>query len=250
MREARIIVVQKRRVGPGRSVLPPHQAAISKARELGWIVVRLQRRQLHSSHFLFGRDFAEVTPRFRVGFLAVLRVGFFAPVAALVVFRFDFFVDGFFATAVFLAFFGDCFFFGDTAAGFALRFGAVDRFLAAPIAAPDSAPITVPTTGTPKAVPATAPATAPPRALPVVPVGLSAVFSFLSSSMFFTPSWRQDARPREPTCQRAPSLYSLARAGILERCLVVVPVLGASRLGSDCAAFPCPWRPPSGSFGK
>ena len=66
--------------------------------------------------------------------------------------------------------------------------------------------------GEPTTVPATAPATAPPRALPVVPVGLSAVFSFLSSSMFFPPSWRQDARPLEPTCQRAPSFYSLARA--------------------------------------
>ena len=112
---------------------------------------------------------------FRVGFLAALRVGFFAP-AALVVFRFVVFVDGFFA-----AFF--CFF-GNADAGFAFRFAAVGCFLAAPIAAPESAPITVPMTGRPTTVPATAPATAPPRALPVVPLGLSAVSCFLSSSMF------------------------------------------------------------------
>ena len=64
------------------------------------------------------------------------------------------------------------------------------------------------------------------------------------------PSWRDDARPLKPTCQRALSFYSLARAGTFERRLVVDLLLGASRLGSDCAAFPCPWRPPSGSFGK
>jgi hypothetical protein len=107
---------------------------------------------------------------FRVGFLATLRVGFFAPAAALLVFRFVVFVDDFFA-----AFF--CFF-GNADAGFAFRFAAVGRFLAAPIAAPESAP------GSPRAVPATAPATAPLRVLPVVPVALSAVSSFLSSSMF------------------------------------------------------------------
>ena len=142
------------------------------------------------------------------------------------------------------------FFFGNADAGFAFRFAAVGRFLAAPIAAPERAPITVPMTGIPTTVPATAPATAPPRALPVVPVGLSAVFPFLSSSMFFPPSWREDARPHEPTCQRALSFYSLARAGTFGRRLVADLLLGASRLGSDCAAFPCPWRPPSGSFGK
>ena len=119
---------------------------------------------------------------FRVGFLAALRVGFFAPAAALVVFRFVVFGDDFFAAAAFF------FFFGDADVGFAFRFTVVGRFLAAPIAAPESAPITVPMTGRPTAVPATAPATAPPRALPVVPVGSSAVFSFLSSSMFVPPS--------------------------------------------------------------
>ena len=142
------------------------------------------------------------------------------------------------------------FFFGNADAGFAFRFAAVGCFLAAPIAAPERAPITVPMTGRPTTVPATAPATAPPRALPVVPVVLSAVFSFLSSSMFFPPSLREDARPLEPTCQRALSFYSLARAGTFGRRLVADLLLGASRLGSDCAAFPCPWRPPSGSFGK
>ena len=119
--------------------------------------------------FPFERDLAEVTPRFRVGFLAALRSGFLAPAAVFVVFRFVVFVDGFFAADAFF----DAFFFGDADAGFAFRFAAVFRFLAAPIAAPESAPITVPTTGTPKAVPATAPATAPPRALPVVPVAVS-----------------------------------------------------------------------------
>jgi hypothetical protein len=115
------------------------------------------------------RDLAEVPPLFRVGFLTALRAGFLAPAAALVVFRFVVFADGFFAAAAFFV----AFFFGDADAGFTFRFAAVVRFLAAPIAAPESAPITVPTTGTPKAVPATAPATAPPRALPAVPVAVS-----------------------------------------------------------------------------
>ena len=128
--------------------------------------------------FPFEPDLAEVTPRFRVGFLAALRSGFLAPAAVFVVFRFVVFVDGFFAADALF----DAFFFGDADAGFAFRladagfafrFAAVFRFLAAPIAAPESAPITVPTSGTPKAVPATAPATAPPRALPVVPVAVS-----------------------------------------------------------------------------
>jgi hypothetical protein len=114
------------------------------------------------------RDLAEVPRLLRVGFLAALRVGFLAPAAALVVFRFVF-VDRFFsAEAVFAAFF-----LGGAAAGFTFRFDPLFRFLAAPIAAPESAPITVPTTGTPKAVPATAPATAPPSALPAVPVAVS-----------------------------------------------------------------------------
>jgi len=87
---------------------------------------------------------------FRVGFLAALRVGFFAPAAALVAFRFVVFSDGFLAAAAFF------FFFGDADAGFDFRFTVVGRFLAAPIAAPESAPITVPMTGRPTTVPATA----------------------------------------------------------------------------------------------
>ena len=70
------------------------------------------------AHLLpFERDLAEVTPRFRVGFLAALRSGFLAPAAVFVVFRFVVFVDGFFAADAFF----DAFFFGDADAGFAFR---------------------------------------------------------------------------------------------------------------------------------
>ena len=178
---------------------------------------------------------------FRVGFLAALRVGFFAP-AALVVLRFFVFVDGFFA-----AFF--CFF-GNADAGFAFRFAAVGCFLAAPIAAPERAPITVPMTGRPTNSPGYSTSNCATQGAPSGAPGFVSRVLFLVVVHVLPPSWRDDARPLKPTCQRALSFYSPARAGIFERRLVVDLLLGASRLGSDCAAFPCPWRPPSGSLAR
>jgi hypothetical protein len=147
---------------------------------------RTQAHSVAEAHFFPFLDAAEreldvTPPLFRVGFLAALRVDFFATAAAaLLAFR----LGGCFEAEAFFA----VFFFGGVDASFVFRFVVVVRFLAAPIAAPESAPITVPTTGSPRAVPATAPATAPPRALPVVPVALSAASSFLSSSMFLSRS--------------------------------------------------------------
>jgi hypothetical protein len=150
-------------------------------------ILYLPDRELRATLFPFldavERDVAEVPLLLRVGFLAALRVGFLAPAAALIVFRFVVFVDDFFAAEACF----DDFFFGDADAGFTFRFGPLVRFLAAPMAAPESAPITVPTTGTPRAVPATAPATAPPRALPAEPLAASAKSSSLFlSSMFLS----------------------------------------------------------------